>query len=138
MENYKLYFRDKYLGIIGYDTKNAKYSFEKSDATKDFPPTFSKDILKGTPKDVITDEDVRTFVENRVTPKERQYLDLYLETLGLNYYDEWEIFKRLSGMFSTYPYWINSYGAKDFFKDHFVFTGSLPIDKYIDEIKKGM
>ena len=131
MESYKLFYRNKYLGNINYDEVADKFSFDKSDATTDFPARFSTDIIKGTPKDNITDEDIRDFIENRVVPKNRQYLDLYLSLIGLNYYDEWEIFKRLSGMFSTDPYWINSYGAKDFYKDHFFFTATLPSAKYI-------
>ena len=114
MEKFNVFFRDTFMGTIGYDKENDIYKFVKSDAERLFPPDFSSNPFTGTPKENITEEDAREFVVDRVFPENRQLLDWILEILEIGAWNPWEIFVKCSGCHATDHYWIDSYGVTAF------------------------
>lgn len=114
MEKFNVFYKDTFMGTIGYDKENDIYKFVKSDAKKLLPPEFSSNPFLGIPKDNITEADAREFVVDRVFPKERQLLDLILEALDLGCWNPWEIFVRCSGCCVTDSYWIDSYEVTEY------------------------
>ena len=51
-------------------------------------------------------EDLMAFLEERCVPRQREGIREYLETLGLDEYDPWEIVKRTQGRMAEDEQWI--------------------------------
>lgn len=114
MEKFNVFYKEIFVGTIGYDRSNDIYKFVKSDAQRFMPPEFSSNPFLGIPKDNITEADAREFIVDRVFPKERQALEVILDFLDLGCWDPWEIFVRCSGLHATDSYWIDSYEVTEY------------------------
>lgn len=128
MEKFKLYNRNSYLGLIGYDKNTDEYTFVKSNANEGFPPVFAQDPLTLSPKSNITSEDVKDFIEHRIPQYDNLGINDFLDNLSLNYYCIWEIFIKTNGMTYSDDYWIDSNDVKSF-EEHLRNTGKL---KYLE------
>ena len=51
-------------------------------------------------------EDLRDFLEERCIPRQREGLRAYLDALGLDEYDPWEIVRRTQGRMAEDQQWI--------------------------------
>ena len=51
-------------------------------------------------------EDLQNFLEERCIPRQREGLRAYLDALGLDEYDPWEIVRRTQGRMAEDQQWI--------------------------------
>jgi hypothetical protein len=70
----------------GFDPHCVPYDFRK---------------LYGEGRHDFSDREVRGFIYDRVVPPERQDMNDLLKEMGLENYDEWEVFKACRGSFCT-------------------------------------
>lgn len=134
MEKFKLYNRNSYLGLIGYDKDTDEYTFIKSNANEGFPPVFAEDPFTLSPKSNITSEDVKDFIEHRIPQSNNLGIKDFLDNIKVHDYYIWEIFIKTNGMTYSDDYWIDSNGVKSF-DEHLRNTGELKYFKMLDKEK---
>lgn len=123
-DNVYLYNKDKYVGILTYDSDKSEYSFkqegfgELENLTMDYMALNSCSM------------GIECAISERVMPRNRINVNELLRMLGLDYYDMWEIFKKINGICYKDTVWISEekIDGSWFFENHalgrFIKTGS--------------
>lgn len=135
MERYYLYNADKYVGVLTkegtvYDFKQERYGFLEDKMVDDIGLNVCKERLSF----VI----FQNLICERIFPRDRINGWDLLIGLGLNNYDEWEIFKKIRGVHQGDTFWMGE--SKDCGKDFWTKHPSAPYLKqtYADLRKKGL
>jgi hypothetical protein len=86
---------DVNIGTLTKDGENYTVELKDGFDVVDVPFHFRKEYSEGLR--VFKDNDVFYWIVHRIIPKERQNLNHILNELGMERYDEWEMFKAYSG-----------------------------------------
>lgn len=119
IDTYKLMYKDVYIGDLSFNTDNRRFKFIVNHlADKSNLPIGIYPIDKLDVNYIPTHEDIKEWVEDRVMPPERQCLQDILKSIGLLYYDAWDICRKTRGMCIEDSYWLSK-GNEKYEDTHF-------------------
>lgn len=113
-EIYTFMYKDIKLGVFTHEMKEGIDWYTFTLTNKNVKPTMLPATFYGfRNKDVnkkIQQVDILRFIDGRVMPRNRQLLEVYLQSIGLKHYNKWEIVKHNKGMSYKDYFWLASIG----------------------------
>lgn len=104
-EKFKIMYYDNECGYIEYNKLNNEFQAHLYDNAEHVPF-----LLFGFGNETFADDkQVRAYIDGVVIPKTRENINDILEELGLDYYNQWEIYKKLEGKNVNDEFWIKSF-----------------------------
>ncbi|MBB6713941.1 hypothetical protein [Clostridium gasigenes] len=110
LENYTLMYKDIEVGIISYNNKLDKFSFQLNKEIKNikYLPPILYDYTNLSLDYKPCNENILWWIEDRVMPPDRDAVDHILNIMELPFYDAWEICKANKGMSLEDYWWLKS------------------------------
>lgn len=105
IEKFKLMYYENECGYIEFDKLNNKFKAVLYEDAVHVPfLLFGFDNLK-----IADDEIVRMYFDDIVIPESRENIKDILKDIGLDYYNKWEIYKKLEGRNTFDDIWIKPF-----------------------------
>ncbi|SUY48106.1 Uncharacterised protein [Clostridium putrefaciens] len=109
IDKYVLMYKDTEVGDLIYDISSKRFVFKiyKNIDHRKYLPLGMYSYENWNIDYVPTNEDIVFWLEDRVVPKERQNIDDILASLGLLYYDFWEVCRKTRAMCMEDYFWLS-------------------------------
>lgn len=114
LDNWYVFDRDQYVGILTYDTDKKEFSFEYKGKTN-----YTYRAMQKINGDKNDKDWLKQTLFNRIFPRDRVDAREILRGMGLKEYDEWEIIKKCRLFCVNDSIWMSKeFNPSDFYNWH--------------------